>query len=82
MHLPWVAAALMAAIGTGSGNTPTDRLAGTPKPDANLGPSLTPATDSAMEPTSGRAAQAFPTVVPAFNVEVEEVESHPQSPVK
>ena len=71
---------MMAAIGTWSGDAAIDRWAGTPKAGANVGPSLTPTTDNAMESTSGRAAQAFPEVVPAFNMEVKEVEPHPQPP--
>jgi hypothetical protein len=57
-----------------------DLLSGTPRPGAEVGPPCTPVTDDVSQVFPGRAAQAFTGGVPTFNMEVDEVELHPQGP--
>ena len=57
-----------------------DLLSGTPRPGAEVGPACTPVTDDINQAFPGRAAQAFAGGIPTFNMEVDDVELHPQVP--
>ena len=74
-----MAVVLMPMSGTPNGNSANERLTATPSLGAKAGPALTPTTDVTMEASGVRSAEAFAAGVPAFNMEVEADELHPQS---